>query len=957
MYVESGGIYNTKTLPLTPIGSGFAMALIDGKTIAQTVRSDIAAAITQLKDKYPNFQPRLVIIQVAERKDSTTYVNMKKKAAAEAGIICDVISLPETVAESTLLGEISTLNSDHSVHGILVQLPLPKHISEPVITSAVAPAKDVDGFGPENVGAIASRDGVPTFLPCTPQGILHLLKVSDVTLEGANAVVLGRSDIVGGPVASLLCKENVTVTTVHSKSKNVPELLKTADIVIAAIGQPEYVKGDWLKPGCSVIDVGTNFIDDPSRPKGFRMVGDVAFDEASKVAGLITPVPGGVGPMTVAMLMKNVYIAATRAFEQEQKPGVVKPLPLEPLSPVPSDIEVSRAQVPKDISVLTKEMGLLPHEVELYGSTKAKIQLSVLERLANRPDAKYVLVAGITPTPLGEGKSTTTMGLTQALGAHMHKPSIACVRQPSMGPTFGVKGGAAGGGYSQVIPMEEFNLHLTGDIHAISAATNLLAAALDTRMFHESTQKDGPLYRRLVPTKKGERKFTGLMYKRLQKLGIHKSDPDSLTPEEITRFARLDIDPATITWRRVVDCNDRMLRGVEIGRAPTEKGHTRDTGFDISVASECMAVLTLATSLEDMRERLGRMVVASSKAGDPITADDLGCGGALTALMKDTVKPNVMQTLEGTPVLVHAGPFANISIGANSVLADKVALKLAGAANPEDQGYVITEAGFDFTMGGERFLNIKCRNSGHTPDVVVIVATVRALKSHGGAPPVSPGAPLPDVYLKEDVETLRKGCANLAKHIENARSYGPPVVVAINKMTSDTEAEHNVIREEALKAGAEDAIVSDHWAKGGAGAVDLAKGVMEAAKKPTEFEFLYDVNLEPEEKLEIICQKMYGASGIELSDLAKQQLDRYKRQGFGSLPICVAKTQYSLSADPNLKGRPTGFVVPIRDVRASVGAGYLYALAAEIMTIPGLPTAPGFFNIEVTPDGQIEGMF
>lgn len=933
------------------------MALIDGKTIAQTVRSDIAAAITQLKDKFPNFQPRLVIIQVAERKDSTTYVNMKKKAAAEAGIICDVISLPESVTESTLLGEISTLNSDHSVHGILVQLPLPKHISEPVITSAVAPAKDVDGFGPENVGAIASRDGVPTFLPCTPQGILHLLKVSDVTLEGANAVVLGRSDIVGGPVASLLCKENVTVTTVHSKSKNVPELLKTADIVIAAIGQPEYVKGDWLKPGCSVIDVGTNFVDDPSRPKGFRMVGDVAFDEASKVAGLITPVPGGVGPMTVAMLMKNVYIAANRAFEQEQKPGVVKPLPLEPLSPVPSDIEVSRAQVPKDISVLTKEMGLLPHEVELYGSTKAKIQLSVLERLANRPDAKYILVAGITPTPLGEGKSTTTMGLTQALGAHMHKPSIACVRQPSMGPTFGVKGGAAGGGYSQVIPMEEFNLHLTGDIHAISAATNLLAAAIDTRMFHESTQKDGPLYRRLVPTKKGERKFTGLMYKRLQKLGIHKSDPDSLTPEEITRFARLDIDPATITWRRVVDCNDRMLRGVEIGRAPTEKGHTRDTGFDISVASECMAVLTLATSLEDMRERLGRMVVASSKAGDPITADDLGCGGALTALMKDTVKPNVMQTLEGTPVLVHAGPFANISIGANSVLADKVALKLAGAANPEDQGYVITEAGFDFTMGGERFLNIKCRNSGHTSDVVVIVATVRALKSHGGAPPVSPGAPLPDVYLKEDVETLRKGCANLAKHIENARSYGPPVVVAINKMTSDTEAEHNVIREEALKAGAEDAIVSDHWAKGGAGAVDLAKGVMEAAKKPTEFEFLYDVNLEPEEKLEIICQKMYGASGIELSDLAKQQLDRYKRQGFGSLPICVAKTQYSLSADPNLKGRPTGFVVPIRDVRASVGAGYLYALAAEIMTIPGLPTAPGFFNIEVTPDGQIEGMF
>lgn len=933
------------------------MARIDGKTIAQTVRSEVAASIAQLKDKHSAFQPRLVIVQVAERQDSTTYVNMKKKAAAEAGIICDVIRLPESVNQSNLLAEISALNSDSSVHGILVQLPLPKHISESLITSSVSPAKDVDGFGPENVGAVASRDGVPTFLPCTPQGILHLLKVSGVEMEGANAVVLGRSDIVGGPVASLLSKENATVTVVHSKSRNVSELVKMADIVVAAIGKAEYVRGEWLKPGCTVIDVGTNFVDDPSRPKGFRMVGDVAYDEAAKVAGLITPVPGGVGPMTVAMLMRNVYIAASRAYEQEQKPGVVSPLPLTPCSPVPSDIEVSRSQIPKDISVLTKEMGLLAHEVELYGSTKAKIQLSVLERLSHRPDAKYVLVAGITPTPLGEGKSTTTMGLAQALGAHLLKPSIACVRQPSMGPTFGVKGGAAGGGYSQVIPMEEFNLHLTGDIHAISAATNLLAAALDTRMFHESTQKDGPLYRRLVPAKKGERKFTPVMLKRLEKLGIHKSDPDSLTPEEITRFARLDVDPDTITWRRVVDCNDRMLRGVEVGRAPTEKGRTRETGFDISVASECMAVLTLSRSLEDMRERLGRMVVASSKAGDPITADDLGCGGALAALMKDTVKPTVMQTLEGTPVLVHAGPFANISIGANSVLADKVALKLAGAAEPEEQGYVVTEAGFDFTMGGERFLNIKCRTSGRSPDVVVIVATVRALKSHGGAPPVSPGSALPDVYLKEDIETLRKGCENLAKHIENARSYGPPVIVAINKMTSDTEAEHNVIREEALKAGANDAIVSDHWAKGGAGAVDLANGVINAAQSPSKFEFLYDVNLDPEQKLEIICQKMYGASGIELSDLAKQQLDRYKRQGFGKLPICVAKTQYSLSADPNLKGRPTGFTVPIRDVRASVGAGYLYALAAEIMTIPGLPTAPGFFNIEVTPAGEIEGMF
>lgn len=789
-----------------------------------------------------------------------------------------------------------------------------------------------------------------------------LLESTGVDLKGKSAVVLGRSDIVGGPVSYLLRNAHATVTVVHSHTQNIPEIVKTADIVIAAIGQPGFVKGDWLKEGAIVIDVGTNYVDDATKKSGQKLVGDVEFENAVKVASYITPVPGGVGPMTVAMLLQNVFISADRHYNNSRKRNVV-PLPLDIKEKVPSDFEISRAQKPKNITDLATEIGVLPSELEAYGAYKAKVQLSLLERLKHRRNGKYVLVTGITPTPLGEGKSTTTVGLVQALGAHLNKLAFANVRQPSMGPTFGIKGGAAGGGYSQVIPMDEFNLHLTGDIHAITAATNLLAAAIDTRMFHERTQKDAPLYRRLVPAKKGVRKFSPVMFRRLSKLGINKTDPNELTPEEVSKFVRLDIDPETITWRRVVDCNDRFLRGITVGTAPTEKGQTRETGFDITVASECMAILALANSLEDMRERLGRMVVASSKSGEPITADDIGCGGALTALMKDAIKPNLMQTLEGTPVFVHAGPFANISIGANSVLADKMALKLAGTEEDEDAdkdaGYVVTEAGFDFTMGGERFFNIKCRSSGLVPDVVVIVATVRALKLHGGGPDVTPGVPLPDVYLEENVDLLRKGCANLGKHIENARQYGLPVVVAINQMDSDTAAEHEVIREEARKFGAEDAIVSSHWAHGGKGAVKLAEGVIAASQKvERDFKLLYSTeSTTVQDKLETIAKKMYGAAGVEMSELAQKKVETYTKQGFGHLPICVAKTQYSLSHDPALKGVPSGFTVPIRDVRASVGAGYLYALAAEIQTIPGLPTHCGFMDVEVNEDGEIEGLF
>ena len=899
---------------------------IDGTAIAKAIREKINADIKEKQETNPRFKPSLKIIQVGERSDSSTYVRMKLKAADEANILCELVSLPESITEAELLHQITTFNHDPSINGILVQLPLPQHIAEHAITSAIAAGKDVDGFGAANIGELSKRGGHALFTPCTPKGVMALLKESGVELSGKTAVVLGRSDIVGSPVSALLRNADATVTVCHSRTASLEEHIKQADVLVAAIGKPGFVKGDWLKPGAVVIDVGTNYIPDETKKSGQRLVGDVDYESASKVAAKITPVPGGVGPMTVAMLLQNVIDSTTTYFER-QKARHIKPLPLKTTSPVPSDIEISRSQRPKGITVVADEVGIAEHELEPYGASKAKVDLGVLKRLAHRKNGRYILMSGITPTPLGEGKSTTTVGLAQALGGHLNKVAFANVRQPSQGPTFGIKGGAAGGGFSQVIPMDEFNLHLTGDIHAISAANNLLAAAIETRMFHESTQKDGALYKRLVPAKKGKREFKPVMLRRLKKLGIEKSNPDDLMAEEINKFARLDIDPETITWRRVLDVNDRHLRQIVVGKAPTEKGTERTTGFDISVASECMAVLALSNDLADMRERLGRMVVATSRRGDPVTCDDIGAGGALTALMKDAIKPNLMQTLEGTPVFVHAGPFANISIGNSSILADKVALKLAGTEPDEDHnektGFVVTEAGFDFTMGGERFFNIKCRSSGLVPDVVVVVATVRALKVHGGGPEISPGAALHEVYRTENIDILRKGCVNLKKHVENAKSYGVPVVVAVNKFETDTEAEIAIVREEALKAGATAAVPANHWAEGGKGAIDLANAVIAASTQEKEFKLLYDLDGGVQGRIDKIAKDMYGADKVEFSELAQKKVDAYEKQGFGNLPICIAKTQYSLSHDAALKGAPTGFTVPIRDVRLAVGAGYL----------------------------------
>ena len=626
------------------------------------------------------------------------------------------------------------------------------------------------------------------------------------------------------------------------------------------------------------------------------------------------------------------------------------PTRLKLLSPVPSDIEIAQAGKLKPILQIAEEVGLKPSELELYGPYKAKVHLDVRDRLARRPNGKYIDVTAITPTPLGEGKTTTTCGLSQALGAHLGKKVFTCIRQPSQGPTFGIKGGAAGGGYSQIIPMEDFNLHLTGDIHAVSAANNLLAAAIDARMLHERAQLDDEKLAKAL-TKDGQ--FAEGQLRRMAKLGIDGKTFSDLSPEDKRRLFRLDIDPNSITWQRVVDINDRLLRGIQVGLGQDERGNERFTGFDISVASEVMAILALTTSLEDMRERLGRIVVGTSKSGEAITAEDLGVAGAMTVLMKDAIMPNLMQTLEGTPAFVHAGPFANIAHGNSSIVADQIALKLVGP-----DGFVVTESGFGADCGMEKFMDIKSRYSGLIPNVVVIVATIRALKMHGGGPKVVAGRPLDKAYTEENLALLEKGAANLAKHVENARLFGVPVVVAVNAFQYDTDAEIEMVRKIAIEAGAEGAYKCTNWMHGGKGAIELAEAVVEAAEKKNHFQFLYPLDIPIKHKIETIATQIYGADGVDYMPEAEAKIDLYARLGFDKLPINMAKTHLSLTHDPNVKGRPAGWRLPIRDIRASVGAGFLYPLCGAMRTMPGLPTRPVFMDVDLDLEsGKVVGLF
>ncbi len=578
---------------------------------------------------------------------------------------------------------------------------------------------------------------------------------------------------------------------------------------------------------------------------------------------------------------------------------------------VPSDLEIAQAAQLKSIINIAETIGLTPDDLELFGKYKAKVHLDVREKFAHRPQGKYIEVTAITPTPLGEGKTTTSIGLTQGLG-HIGKKVVACIRQPSQGPTFGIKGGAAGGGYSQVIPMEDFNLHLTGDIHAITAAHNLVAAALDARLYHESRQSDEELAR----------------------LGLK----------------RLNIDPYNISWNRVVDVNDRALRSIIVGLGGALDGVPRPGGYDISVSSEIMAILALTTGLKDMRERFGRMVVALDKRGRPITAEDLRVAGAVTVLMKEAIMPNLMQTLEGQPVFVHAGPFANIAHGNSSIIADQIALKLAD--------YVVTESGFGADIGMEKFFDIKCRTSGLIPNVVVLVATVRALKMHGGGPTVVAGRPLDKAYTAENLPLLEKGIENLAAHIENVAKFGVPAVVAINRFPTDTAAEVALVKKMALAAGATEAVLSEHWANGGRGAVELAEAVVTASEKESHFKFLYPLEWSLKQKIEKIATEIYGADGVSFDPTAERQIKTFEEAGFDQLPICMAKTHLSLSHDPTLKGRPKNYTLPIREVRASAGAGFIYPLVGAMRTMPGLPSKPAFMEVDIDFEtGKVVGLF
>jgi len=562
-----------------------------------------------------------------------------------------------------------------------------------------------------------------------------------------------------------------------------------------------------------------------------------------------------------------------------------------------SDLEIAQAAAMKPVLEIAEAAGIEEDELDLYGKWKAKVHLDILERLEDRPQGKYIDVTAITPTPLGEGKTVTTIGVSQALGL-IGKNVMTCIRQPSLGPVFGIKGGAAGGGYSQVVPMEDFNLHLTGDVHAVSIANNLLAAMIDAHMKHGNG---------------------------------------------------LGLDPRSISWRRVIDLNDKWGVYNIVSGLGGESRVPRETGFDISVASEVMAILALATSLKDLRERLGRIIFGQTWDGKPLTAEQLGAAGAMCVLMKDALMPNLMQTLENTPVLVHAGPFANIAHGNSSIIADQIALKLAD--------YVVTESGFGADCGMEKFFNIKCRISGLVPDCVVIVATVRALKMHGGLGTVRPGRLLPPELLKENLPALEKGCENLTKHIENARLFGVPVVVAVNRFTEDTEAEIKLIQEKAVAAGAEGAYLSDVWAKGGDGGRELAEAVAAACEKKSDFKLLYPDEASIKEKIEAIATKVYGADGVDYDRVAEQKIELFTKWGLDTLPICMAKTHLSLSHDSNLKGRPTGFRVPVRDIRPSAGAGFLYPLLGSFSTMPGLPSKPAAIKVDVDEEGRVVGLF
>ncbi|XP_056619920.1 C-1-tetrahydrofolate synthase, cytoplasmic [Triplophysa dalaica] len=874
--------------------------VVSGNKTSQKVRERLRTEIAEMSSQFPGFRPGLVVLQVGDRDDSNLYISMKLKAAAEIGINASHIRLPKTATEDEVLRCIIAANENPAVHGLIVQLPLDSFhpIDTENVTNAVAPEKDVDGLSSINAGKLSRGDLRNCYIPCTPNGCLELISQTGVAVSGKNAVVIGRSKIVGAPMHDLLLWNHATVTTCHSKTIDLAEQVGRADILVVGAGKAEMVKGEWVKEGAVVIDCGINHITDSSKPSGKRLVGDVHYPSAVQRAGYITPVPGGVGPMTVAMLMKNTVQSANR-FLQTHRPGRwnIVYTKMKPQKPQPSGITVSCSRPAKPIAQLAREMGLFSDEVETYGTSRAMIQLGVLKRMENQPDGKYVVVTGITPPPVGEGKRTTTVGLAQALGAHLNINAFACVRETFPGFSFGAKGFAVRGGYCQVIPLDEVSLQPFGQHEAVSTASRLVMDAVEAHAHYETNLSQEALFDWIVPLREGQRSLSTAQLSRLKKLGIEKSDPLTFTEAEIRCFLRLDIDKDT-----AADCD--------------------------FLGNEIMAILSLSSAEEDLKERLSRIVVATNKSGDPITTEDLDVCGTLVMILKDALKPVLMQTVEGTPVFVHTSPLADIAQGYTSILADKMALKLVGS-----EGFVVSESGYGADVGLEKFFNIKCHYSGLKPDVVVMMANVRTLKCK--AVPIQAGWPLPKEYLQENLQQLEKGCFHLKKQVENAKAFGLPVIVAVNTFSCDTNAELELVCSQAMQAGAVDAVQCTHWSEGGAGALTLAEAVRRAAKLPGQLKFLYDSKIPADGKLRTVAKQMYGAKDIELSPKAMEKLALYTKQGFGNLPVCIAKTHLSFSIDPKLRRVPSDFILPITDVKVNAGAGFLCALTDSINTETG----------------------
>ena len=621
--------------------------------------------------------------------------------------------------------------------------------------------------------------------------------------------------------------------------------------------------------------------------------------------------------------------------------------------PVPSDIEIAQEAKMQPILQIATGLGMSEDDLDLYGKYKAKVHLNVLEKFKDRPQGKYIDVTAITPTPLGEGKTVTTIGVSQGLH-YIGKKVMTCIRQPSQGPTFGIKGGAAGGGYSQIVSMEDFNLHLTGDIHAVGAAHNLLAAAIDNRLAKEARWSTDYLAKAICP----DDEYTDSMRKRLEKLGIRSEKPSDLSDVDKEQMFRLNIDPDSIQWRRVVDVSDAALRNIVIGLGGKTDGLPRQAGYDITVASEIMAALAMCSDLADLRARMGRIIIGTSNPGNlrhknevvPITAEDLNVAGAMTVLLKEAIMPNLMQTLAGSPAFVHCGPFANIAQGNSSIIADKIALRLAD--------YVVTESGFGADCGMEKFMNLKSRYSGLVPNCVVLVCTVRALKMHGGGPKVVAGKPLDRAYVEENLELLEAGLPNLLQHVENVLKFGVPVVVAINRFKDDTDAEIALIRKRAKETGAEDAVESSVWMDGDKGGAALAEAVVKACEKPSNFRFLYPDEFPIKKKIETVAKEIYRAAEVSYTPEAEAKIQLFENMGLGHLPLCMAKTHLSFTHDPKIKGAPRGWTLPITDVRASVGAGFIFPLCGTMRTMPGLPTRPAFTDVDIDVEtGLVQGLF